>query len=295
MDSRDLAVFEEVVRNGSFTAAGQALHTVQSNVTARIKALEAELGVQLLDRHSRGVVPTRAGTALLPYASEVRRLIGEAQAVLKGGGDPSGILTIGSLETTTARRLPPVLASYASKYPDVDISLRTATTAELISWVLDRTIEGALVAGPVHHPLLEEEVLLEEELILVRARFRESALALSMSNDIRILVLKAGCSYRERLENVLARRGLGRIRTLEFGTIDAILGCAAAGVGITLLPRSVVERHPLFGDLSIEELPGTEAAVETVFVRRRDHFTPPALARFIEECRALAGHDHPTR
>ena len=78
MESSDLRVFEAVARLGSITAASDELHTVQSNVTARIRALEDQLGTALFRRHSRGVVLTRAGERLLPYAVQIAQLLKDA-------------------------------------------------------------------------------------------------------------------------------------------------------------------------------------------------------------------------
>src|SRR5215472_5055748 len=113
MDSGDLQVFEAVARAGGITRAADALHTVQSNVTARVQLLERELGVQLFERHSRGVSLTSAEQVLLPYAEQVGRLLAEAQRAVGDTSVPRGPLRVGSLETTAARRLPTVLAAYS--------------------------------------------------------------------------------------------------------------------------------------------------------------------------------------
>ena len=78
MDLADLETFEAVARTGGITRAARELHTVQSNVTARVIQLERELGVPLFRRHSRGVTPTAAGRELLPYAVKLRVLLDEA-------------------------------------------------------------------------------------------------------------------------------------------------------------------------------------------------------------------------
>src|SRR5919205_2697100 len=102
MDAADLRVFEAVARLGGMSRAAEELHTVQSNVTARIRLLEEELGTALFSRHSRGVVLTAAGQRLLPYAVRVRTLLEEARRAVADDGTPRGPLTIGSLETTAA-------------------------------------------------------------------------------------------------------------------------------------------------------------------------------------------------
>ena len=74
-------------------------------------------------------------------------------------------------------------------------------------------------------------------------------------------------------------------RLLEFGTLDAILACVGAGLGVTLLPRALVEDACREGRIAAHTLPPGEAQVETVFVRRRDAHVSSALAAFLELAR----------
>jgi LysR family transcriptional regulator, cell division regulator len=121
VDTGDLKIFEAVARLGGMNRAAAELNTVQSNVTARIKALEADLGCVLFERHARGVSLTAAGQRLLPYADSAARLLADARRAVRDDGVPRGLLTIGSLETTAALRLTPLLAGYAAEYPEVDL------------------------------------------------------------------------------------------------------------------------------------------------------------------------------
>ena len=155
-------------------------------------------------------------------------------------GVPKGMLTIGSLETTAALRLSPILTEYASNYPEVDVILRTGTSCELVDQVLSHELEGAFVCGPVHHPDLHEEAVFQEELVILTAPQIKSLDSLLSRNDLKIIVLRTGCSYRQRLESILAARGVVGLRLLEFGTLEAIFNCVSAGLGLTLLPRSFV-------------------------------------------------------
>jgi DNA-binding transcriptional LysR family regulator len=98
---------------------------------------------------------------------------------------------------------------------------------------------------------------------------------------VRIVVLRAGCSYRQILETLLTRRGIVVQRQLEFGTLEAIFGCVSAGLGITLLPRSLLGGVWDAGRVAVHALPATDAMVETVFVRRRDGFVSSALRAFL--------------
>jgi len=268
--------------------AAAELHTVQSNVTARIRALELELGQKLFRRHSRGVQLTPAGERLLPYASRARQLLEEARRAARDDGAAQGPLVIGSLETTAALRLSPWLASFVADYPAVDLALRTGTSAELIEGVLEHRLEGAFVCGPVDHPELEEERLFREELAVLTAPCIASLDALLHAGSVKIIVMRAGCSYRQRLEEVLARRGIVGLRQLEFGTVEAILGCVAAGLGITLMPRGLIGPVWREGKVGIHPLPPADALVDTVFIRRRDAYRSNALDAFLNHIRPAA-------
>ena len=285
MDAGDLRVFEAVARLGGMNRAAAELHTVQSNVTARIRALEARLGTPLFHRHSRGVALTAAGRRLLPYALRVQRLLEDARRAALDDGRPRGALAIGSLETTAALRLSPVLAAYAAAFPEVDLVLSTGTTCELIDAVLQHRLEGAFVCGPVDHLELEREPVFGEELVLISAPSVRALEAALTAGDLRIVVLRAGCSYRQRLEDLLARGGVVGVRLLEFGSLEAILGSVAADLGVTLLPRSVVDEARWRSRVALHALPAAEARVETLFVRRRDAFVSSALAAFLQHVR----------
>src|SRR4051812_32666611 len=285
MDLVDLATFEAVARSGSITRAAERLSTVQSNVTTRIQLLEQELGVPLFYRHSRGVLLTSAGQQLVPYAERIRQLVEEARSSLQDAAHPSGPLRVGSLETTASLRLPPILTAYAAAHPHVDITLQTGTTAELVQAVLERQLEAALVAGPIAHPELLATPIVCEELVVVTAPSTEHLDALlAETRAVKIAVLRRGCSYRERLEHLLAMRGRVVARVLELGTLDAIVGCVSANLGLTLLPRAVMQPHADRGVVRLHALPPGEGHVETVLVRRRDAFVSSALERFIAAC-----------
>ncbi|SJZ45318.1 DNA-binding transcriptional regulator, LysR family [Enhydrobacter aerosaccus] len=286
MDIRDLTTFATVAKSGGIGRAARELNTVQSNVTQRVRRLETDLGVVLLERRRSGTTPTAAGRRLLPYAARLDTLLAEARRAARDDGAPQGPLAIGALETTAALRLSPLLASYARSHPQVDMILRTGTTAEMIDQVLDRTLEGAFVCGPVTHPALVATPAFDEELALLTAPPKPTMHDLLDRSDLRLVILRAGCSYRQRLEELLARRGIVGLRRLEFGTIEAILGAVAAGLGITLLPKSLIGPAWRGGQIAVTRLPVVEAHVETVFVRRRDMTCSQALRAF---------HKHVTR
>lgn len=290
MDIGDLTVFAAVARAGGISKAADSLHTVQSNVTQRIRIIEAELGVPLFHRHRRGVTLTSAGEQLLPYADRLAKLLSEAKQAAGNGPVPHGRIVVGALETATAVRLPPLLAVYARQCPNVDIEIVTGTAAELIAAVIERRIEAACVAGPIDHPELVTRPIVDEELVLVTSPTIASLSQLAVSATsaaLKIIVFRTGCSYRQRLENFLTAQGIAPVRHLEFGTLEGIIGCVSAGLGVTMLPRAVVAEAAQRGRVNIHKLSAADARAVTVLICRRDAFISTALSRFIDLAGAL--------
>ena len=281
MDLLTLNTFSAVARHGSVSGAASELHTVQSNVTARLKQLESDLAVPLFTRHSRGVSLTSAGVRLLGYAQRVSVLVNEAEAAVRDDGAVRGTLRIGSMETTAAVRLPALLGRFHTAHPQAQLEVRTGPTAELLEHVLAQRLDGALVAGPIDHPELICERAFREELVLVRARGSDDSRQRLMQGDLTVIVFRQGCSYRQRLEAYFAAQGWLPFRRFEFGTLEGVLGCVAANVGITVLPRSAVERSACRADLMLESLGPTPMMVDTLFVRKSGAYAGATLRAFV--------------
>jgi DNA-binding transcriptional LysR family regulator len=281
VDLIDLLTFSAVARTGGITRAAEELNTVQSNVTQRVKALEAEIGAALFERHSRGMTLTGAGRRLLPYAQRMAALSREAVLAARDDGEPKGPLAVGSMETTAAVRLPTLLADFHRRFPAVRLSLRTATTADLVAIVLDGSLDGAFVAGPIEHADLASTVAFREELVLVTARHIKDLAALRAAtpeSGPTALVFRTGCTYRQRLEQVLTEFGWPSATRFELGTLDGMIGCVAAGMGITLLPRAVVGRND---SVRVHAISAAQSRVETLFITRRAAHEYSALRGFV--------------
>jgi DNA-binding transcriptional LysR family regulator len=285
----DLLTFSAVARNGGITRAAEELNTVQSNVTQRVKALEAEIGTALFERHSRGMTLTGAGRRLLPYAQRMAVLSREAVLAARDDGEPKGPLAIGSLETTAAVRLPMLLAEFHRRFPAVRLTLKTATTADLVAAVLDGALDGAFVAGPIEHADLTATLAFREELVLVSAKCFNTLAALragTPESGPTALVFRTGCTYRQRLEQVFSDFGWPSAARFELGTLDGMIGCVAAGMGVTLLPRAVVERSDQRKEVNIHTLDASWSRVDTLFIQRRSAHQYSALSGFVS---CLAG------
>jgi DNA-binding transcriptional LysR family regulator len=280
MELSALRIFKAVAEEGSVTLAASRLNRVQSNVSARLTQLEDSLGVSLFLRSGRKLQITTEGARLLAYADRLLQLADEAQAAVQPDQKPSGQLRIGSMETTAAARLPQVLATFNRKHPEVDLILDTAPTDHLLDGVLKHRLDLALVAGPVAHPELEQRPVFEEELVLITNHAHSPVASPAELQRRTLLVFRSGCTYRRRLESWFAEGDVAPARVSEFGTFEAIIGCVAAGMGVALMPKELLEQRKLARTVRQHALPPHIANVETMLVWRRDVLHHPARAAF---------------
>ena len=126
-------------------------------------------------------------------------------------------------------------------------------TTDLVAAVLEGALDGAFVAGPIAHADLVTTSAFREELVLVSARRWSSLAELARrhaESGPTALVFRTGCTYRQRLKQILVEFGWPSAVRFELGTLDGMIGCVAADIGVTLLPRIVVERSAMNGSVS---------------------------------------------
>src|SRR5579872_5846272 len=141
MNFADLQVFKSVVEEGGVIRAASKLHRVPSAVTTRIKQLEASMGVKLFHRDRQRLHLSPAGELLRDYAERLIQLSDEARDVV-AGTTPRGVLRLGSLESTAASRLPPLLSDFHRRYPEVRLELVTGTNDALVTQLLERRLDA---------------------------------------------------------------------------------------------------------------------------------------------------------
>jgi len=277
MDNTALRMFRAVARTGSMAAAAEAVHSVPSNLSARIRKLEDEMGTALFLREPRGMRLTPAGELFLDYAERILALSDEARVAVDELVGQGGVLRLGSMETTAAVRLPPLLAQFTAAHPKVRLTLSTGNSESMTQAVLDRQVDLAFVGGPVRHDRIVGHPVFVEELVLA---VPVGVTSIEQANTRTMLVFRAGCAYRARTEAWLRRRGEPPRQVMDFGTLDGLLGCVAAGMGVSLLPRAVVDRPHLAGQVAALSI--ADPYVETWAIAHRDAVPTRAMREFLE-------------
>ncbi|MBQ1092251.1 LysR family transcriptional regulator [Streptomyces sp. B93] len=251
MELRLLVTFEKVATVLSFTRAAAELKYAQSSVTSQIRALESSLGTELFDRLGSRIRLTEAGERLLPYARQILELAEEARTAVSSAGEPEGTLTVGTMESLTNHRLPPLLELFHHRYPKVRLSFRTTIGDETRQALHQGTYDlGFLMEAETGHPGLETEVLGPEPLALVAAPDHPLTGRPLTTVDllpVSLLATEPGCAYRDLFERELT--ALAPVTFMEFGTIEATKRAAATGLGVALLPEVTVAAELAEGSL----------------------------------------------
>ncbi|MDI3274384.1 LysR family transcriptional regulator [Pseudomonas sp. AL03] len=242
MELSQLRMFKTVYDFGSIARAAELLHCVPSNITARLKSLERELGTPLFFRDGRGLRITPAGEVFLDYATKILGLADEARRAVAPTNTPGGPLRIGAIESSATGRLPRLLAKYHALYPQVALELSTGTWAQLLDDTQHHRLDGVIVAVNIERPGLERAVVYREDLILIAS---ESHGPLRKAADLQgkeIFMWPTGCPYRLALEQWLLRHDqvLPIVSIASYGTI---VGCVSAGAGVALVPRGIYEQY----------------------------------------------------
>lgn len=294
MDLDDLLIFRTVVEAGGITRAAERLHRVQSNVTTRIRQLEGKLGVELFLREGKRLHLSPAGQSLLPYAQQLLALADEARGAVRSG-EPCGPFALGAMESTAAVRLPGPLGELVARHPGLKLTLKTGNPQQLGAAVLAGTLDAALVTAPVADPRFERQAICTEELVIVGPAGQGPLGGARRPPPEAIVAFEPGCPHRERLERWYTRRDSRPVHTIEISSYHAMLGCVAAGMGIALVPRSVLDGFPQAARLSQHALPRGEQRIGIELVWRRGARSPKVDALIAVLLKAGADARNPAR
>jgi len=276
MNFADLQVFKSVVEEGGIIRAASKLHRVPSAVTTRIKHLEASMGVKLFHRDRQRLHLSPAGELLLGYADRLIQLSDEARDVVTGT-TPRGVFKLGALESTTASRLPPILASFHGRYPDVRLELTTGTNDSLLGQLGERRIDAAFIAETPAGQAIEHIPVFSERLTLISSPDHPP---IKRPRDIEgesLIAFPEGCAYRRMLQRWLGADSLVTFRVLDLSSYHAIVACVTAGAGIALVPEAVIESMPHVKARQ-HPIPRAQSQITTPLVWRRGEISASVLA-----------------
>lgn len=279
----------QVAERGTITAAAEAVGYTPSAVSQQLAALEAELGVPVLERRGRNVVLTDAGRLLLDHGRDALQALERAEAAVSElHGEPIGTVRIGALPSATATFLPPALCALQEQHPRLDVEVvvhpQDRNAQELRLGALDLAVDQHYSYAP--HVLfdgLDETVLLREPLVLLSpASDPRSSVAAAADCDWVAAPADTACGRSSRV--VLARHGIAPRIRYELEDMVATVGLVAAGLAVALVPRLTLVHAS--GDVHVAVVPDVDRTISAL--TRPAGSSRPAIRTVIEHLAAAA-------
>jgi DNA-binding transcriptional LysR family regulator len=282
LSGRELAAFVSAVETGTVQGAAEALALTQSAATKRIRALEARVGVTLLERGRFGVRPTAAGRLLYPEAREALDALARAEAVLSGERDRAPVLSLAASHTIGEFLLPGWLAGFRAVAGDVRARVDVVNSTAVLAAVRDGDAEIGFVEGLDRLDGLDAVDLLRDEIVVVVAPghpwARRRAVPAATLPREPFLTREAGSGTRAVAVTALATAGIDLQPSLEAASSQSLKRAVLDG-GFTLISRRAVEAEVQAGTLRALAVSGADLSRVLRAVRRRRPALPFAARR----------------
>lgn len=260
MDLGQLEALVEVAAHRSFSRAAEALGLTQPSVTARIQALERDLGEPLFERNGRGVRLTEVGASFLPHAQRVLKTLQDGRDAVQALRQlEAGTLRLGAAPTISTYVLPGLLKEFRVRYPRLEVSVRTEYSDQIAQMVLADEVEVGLERS-FTHPDVVTVPLYEDEVVLVTEpshRFAgRGAVSIDDVGQRRLIMFNRGSSYYTLVDNALRQAGVLVSPTMELDNMEATKKMVEEGLGIAFLPKVAVDRELERGELRQVQVEG---------------------------------------
>ena len=280
--------FLETARHRNLSRAAGALHVTQPALTARVQALESELGTALFVRGRHGMDLTDAGRAFLPYAERATAALDAGASLLselRRGG--TGELVLGAAPAVSTYVLPSLLVRYTRRFPNVRLVVRTGHSEEILDLALRREIDLGLVRE-LRHPDVEMRPLYDDELVLVAAgshRFGDrTTVGIHELEGARLILFDRTSSYYDLTNAFFREAGVAPGGVMELDNIDSAKQMVGQGLGVALLPHTSVAAELANGRLRAIDIEGAAPIRRRIVAIRRRDIGPPSgpVAGFLD-------------
>jgi DNA-binding transcriptional LysR family regulator len=251
MADRRLQVFHTVARLLSFTKAAETLHMTQPAVTFQVRQLEDYFNTRLFDRTHNRISLTQAGERVYEYSERILDLYGEMDnSVRELTGEISGVLMLGASTTIAEYMLPEMLGVFKKKYPSLVVRLKVGNTDGVVQMIENNVIDLGIVEAPVLNKKLQVELCRNDELVLVvppkHPLAGKTAVSLKEIVEYPYIWREEGSGTREVIRDQLEHAGINPDDldvVMELGSLEAVKGAVEAGIGMTILSQSSIQKE----------------------------------------------------
>lgn len=287
MNLHEIENFLTLAEHLHFAKASQRCNLSPSALTRSIQRIEESTGQVLFDRDNRSVQLTPAGETFRLYAINALRDWQQLQENLRDDERSiSGTVSIYASVTAAYSLLPDLLETYRTRYPEVQLELRTGSAEHAIQQILDGDIDIAVAALPDKpHSNLEFKPLTQTNLVFVssaKSPQNKQLIAQGLDLSIAPLVLPQTGPSRRRLNEYLKVKNITPNISTEVSGNEGILAMVRLGCGIGIVPELVLERSPFRDDLQkINDAPELEPYVVGLCTTQQ-HLKKPSISALWE-------------
>ncbi len=283
MLTAQVAGFLEIARQHNLSRAAEAMHVTQPALTARLQALEVELGTPLFERSHRGMRLTNAGRAFLPYAERAAEALETGRALVgEHARGEAGQLTIGTAPSVGAYVLPGLLARYVERFAGIRLIVRTGHSEEVAELVARGELDIGLIRE-LHHPGVVTQPLYEDELLLVvppsHAFVGHGGIDVEQLADATLVLFDKTSSYYDLTNAIFRAAGVAPRSIIELDNIEAAKQVVRQGLGVALLPVTAIAGDVARGALRAIPMNGVPPTRRRIVAVRRaaagDVISPP--------------------
>lgn len=289
MDLKQLEIFTKIVDLRSFSKAAEAVYLTQPTVSGHIQSLEEELGIKLLDRLGREVIPTKPGKVLYEYAKRMVALRDESrQALDQLMGRMKGEIVVGGSTIPGEYLMPAIIGRFREKYPEVTVVLKIGDTADVVNKVLDGECEVGIVGSRVDDSRLEYKEFVKDELILIaspKSMAVQSDITAKKLSSMPFVMRERGSGSRMTIEKRLSEMGVepaGINVVAEMGSTEAVKQAVKAGLGISLVSSMAVAEDLRHKTLKTVPFKGKRFLRSFYIVSHRGRTISPIGSAFLE-------------
>lgn len=249
MEIRQLRYFARTFETGNITRAAAALSIVQPALSQQLARLESELGVKLLVRSSKGIVPTEAGRVLYQYVRSVLRQLEHARSAVQLKSRPLplvGAVSIGFAPTTASALGYSILRLFRSEHPGIVLNIVESFAGDLEKMLLSRKLDLAILFNPRQPRDIERIPLADERIYLIGARNKGRPLppriSLQKAATHPLILPTRVHGFRQTLDAALSQQKLRPNIIAEVDSVNVLMEAVVHGVAETIQPWSAVHR-----------------------------------------------------
>lgn len=282
-----LRIFHSVASLLSFTRAADAMHLTQPGISKHVRQIEEHYGTRLFERRGRTIALTPAGEVLFEATQEMTSCIEKANKRIKELEGVAPKLSLGATFTAGLYIVPGRLAAFRKQRPEIETTLEILLAKDIEAKVLDSSFDIGLVGHEVTNRKLSATEFFTDELVAIASAQHKWA---SLKRKIRpeefvheqFITTAVGSGTRSVIEDRLRQNGVKLTKVSDFGNMEGVKKAVEAGLGVSILSKSVIQRELSIGLLRMFRLAGTNMSRSFFLIHRKEKYLSEAANAFLE-------------